>query len=131
MSNKPSPLTAEQIAAMDEANLTAAERDAIIDWWHGLIEDQAYGGKTHYSMPPVRGMSPPGSFRIPKDVINKLGGPQSGGFIVHHMFGIQDTPRRPDRNPPPCRAHYWRRFAKCRTTCLRKIRPTSAPKVTR
>ena len=62
--------------------------------WRELIEDQAHGGKLHYSMPAVRGIAPPGSYRLPKDIINKLGegDPQIGGFIVHKMFGIEDEP---------------------------------------
>src|SRR5690348_16641854 len=105
MTDDAPPLTPEQIVAIGESNhLTLEQYSAILDWWHGLLEDQAYGGKTHYSMPPDRGLSPPGRFRIPKDVINKLGRPQSGGFLVHQMFGIQDT----HGDPPVIHPHVFR-----------------------
>lgn len=39
------PLTAEQIAAMDEGSLSAQEQAAIVRWWHTMIEDRAHGGK--------------------------------------------------------------------------------------
>jgi hypothetical protein len=81
----------------DTDDFTEEELAAIRRAWRELIEDHAHGGKMHYTMPSVRGMAPPGSFRIPKDVINKLGegDPQTGGAVVHSMFGIEDDPDDP------------------------------------
>jgi hypothetical protein len=83
--------------ADEEITLTPEEKDALIKWHRAHIEDRAHNGKTHYSMPPVRGMAPPGSFRIPRDVINALGDgdPKAGGAVAHAMFGIEDTPEDP------------------------------------
>jgi hypothetical protein len=85
-------------AQADDANaLTPEDRDALISWYHGVVEDRAYQGRTHYNMPPVRGMAPPGSFRIPKDVFAALGQGdlKVGGAVVHSMFGIEDDPEDP------------------------------------
>jgi hypothetical protein len=81
----------------DDATLTDEERAAIGRAWREVIEDRAHGGKTHYQMPPVRGMAAPGSFRIPRDVINALGDGdlKVGGAVVHGMFGIEDDPEDP------------------------------------
>jgi hypothetical protein len=48
-------------------------------------------------MPNVRGMPPRGSFKIPPDIIDKLGegDPKIGGAIIHQMFGIEDNPDDP------------------------------------
>ena len=82
----------------DDDALSDEDRAALVKWWHGLIEDRAYGGRTHYTMPAVRGMAPPGSFRIPRDVFAALGDGdlKVGGQIVHTMLGIEDSPERPD-----------------------------------
>jgi hypothetical protein len=81
----------------DDTELTDDDRAAAISWYHALIEDRAHPGKLHYSMPNVRGMAPPGAFRIPHDVIDKLGGnsPHAGGAVAHAMFGIEDDPDDP------------------------------------
>jgi hypothetical protein len=78
----------------DDFELTDEDRAAAISWYHALIEDRAHQGKLHYNMPPVRGMAPPGSFRIPKDVFAALGDGdlKVGGAVVHAMFGIEDDP---------------------------------------
>jgi hypothetical protein len=85
-------------AQADDITLTPEEKDAVIRWYHGLIEDRAYGGKMHYQMPAVRGMPAPGSFRIPRDVFEALGDGdlKVGGAVVHAMFGLEDDPERPD-----------------------------------
>lgn len=82
--------------------LTPEERAEVGRARKEFIEDRAHGGKLHYSMPPVRGMAPPGSFRIPKDVFAALGDGdlKAGGAVAHAMFGIEDDPERPDRIHP-------------------------------
>ena len=82
----------------DDTELTDEDRAAAISWYHALIEDRAHQGKLHYNMPPVRGMAPPGSFRIPRDVFEALGGGdlKLGGAVAHAMFGLEDDPERPD-----------------------------------
>ena len=81
----------------DDDTLTDEERAAIGHAWRELVEDRAHGGKLHYSMPNVRGMTPPGSFRITRDVFAALGQGdlKVGGLIVHQMFGIEDDPEDP------------------------------------
>ena len=81
----------------DDSELTDEERTAVNHAWRNLIEDKAHGGKLHYTMPPVRGMAPPGSFRIPKDIFAALGDGdlKVGGAVVHSMFGIEDDPEDP------------------------------------
>jgi hypothetical protein len=81
----------------DDSEFSDEDRAAVNQAWRALIEDRAHNGKLHYNMPPVRGMMPRGSFRIPKDVIAQLGGDdlQTGGFIVHQMFGVEDSPDDP------------------------------------
>jgi hypothetical protein len=81
----------------DDDALTDEDRAHIGRAWRELIEDRAHGGKMHYQMPAVRGMAPSGSFRLPKDVVNKLGenDQQAGGFVAHKLFGIEDTPADP------------------------------------
>jgi hypothetical protein len=83
----------------DDSELTDEERTAVNHAWRNLIEDKAHGGKLHYTMPDVRGMAPPGSFRIPKDVFAALGDGdlKLGGAIIHQMFGIEDDPADPTR----------------------------------
>ncbi len=78
----------------DDITLTDEDRAAIGHAWRSLIEDRAHRGKLHYSMPPVRGMAPPGSFRIPKDVFAALGDGdlKVGGYVIHAMLGIEDNP---------------------------------------
>ena len=84
-------------AQTDDGTLTEEELAQVNRAWRGLIEDKAHGGKMHYTMPPVRGMAPPGSFRIPKDVFEALGDGdlKVGGAVVHSMFGIEDDPEDP------------------------------------
>jgi len=81
----------------DANDFTEDELAAMRQGWRELIGDRAHGGKMHYSMPPVRGMAPPGSFRLPRDVIIQLGhgDPQTGGSIAHQLFGIEDDPDDP------------------------------------
>jgi hypothetical protein len=81
----------------DDTELTEDELAGIRQGWRELIEDRAHNGKLHYSPVKVHGMPLPGSFRLPKDVINKLGenDPQAGGFVAHKLFGIEDTPEDP------------------------------------
>jgi hypothetical protein len=83
---------------MKDDTRTDEDRAAAISWYHALIEDRAHGGKLHYSMPAVRGMAPPGRYRIPRDVFEALGNGdlKLGGAVVHSMFGIEDDPERPD-----------------------------------
>jgi hypothetical protein len=85
-------------AQADDAALTDEEKNALVGWYRQLVENKAYRGETHYSMPPVRGMAAPGSFRIPKDVFAALGDGdlKLGGLIAHQMFGLEDDPERPD-----------------------------------
>jgi hypothetical protein len=90
-------------AQADDANaLTDEEKDALVNWYHALVEDKAYGGKTHYSMPPVAGMAPPGSSRIPRDVFEALGQGdiKLGAAAIHAMLGVEDSPERPDLIDP-------------------------------
>jgi hypothetical protein len=81
----------------DDSELTDEERTAVNHAWRNLIEGRAHGGKLHYTMPDVRGMAPPGSFRLPKDVFAALGDGdlKVGGAVVHAMFGIEDDPEDP------------------------------------
>ena len=81
----------------DTDELTSEELADIQKAWHALVEDHAHGGKLHYTMPDVRGMAPPGSFRLPKDVFAALcdGDLKVGGAVVHAMFGIEDDPEDP------------------------------------
>jgi hypothetical protein len=81
----------------DTDELTSEELADIQKAWHALVEDHAHGGKLHYTMPDVRGMAPPGSFRLPKDVFAALGDGdlKVGGAVVHAMFGIEDDPEDP------------------------------------
>jgi hypothetical protein len=82
---------------MKDDTLTDEELHGIRQGWRALVEDRANGGKLHYSMPNVRGVPAPGSFRIPKDIFAALGDGdlKLGGFIVHRMFGIEDDPDDP------------------------------------
>ena len=81
----------------DDGTISDEDRAAIGHAWRELIEDRAHNGKLHYSMPNVRGMASPGSFRLPRDVVNKLGDgdPKAGGAVVHQMFGVEDDPEDP------------------------------------
>jgi hypothetical protein len=81
----------------DTDELTSEELADIQKAWHALVEDHAHGGKLQYTMPDVRGMAPPGSFRLPKDVFAALGDGdlKVGGAVVHAMFGIEDDPEDP------------------------------------
>ena len=81
----------------DEGALTDEEKDAVIRWYHELLENRARNGKLHYSPVPVRGVPLPGSYRIPKDVFEALGQGdlKLGGAVVHAMFGIEDDPEDP------------------------------------
>lgn len=76
----------------DDDTLTDEDRAAIGRAWRELIEEKAHGGRLHYSPVPVRGMAPPGSFRIPRDVFAALGQGdlKVGGAVAHAMFGIED-----------------------------------------
>jgi hypothetical protein len=84
-------------AAKADDDMTPEDWAAVGKAWRGLVEDQAYRGQTHYTMPDVRGMAPPGSFRIPKDVFAALGDGdlKVGGAVIHQMFGIEDDPEDP------------------------------------
>jgi hypothetical protein len=84
-------------AEADDGALTEEELAQVNRAWRGLIEDQAHRGQMHYTMPDVRGMPAPGSFRIPKDVFAALGDGdlKLGGAVVHSMFGIEDDPEDP------------------------------------
>jgi hypothetical protein len=77
--------------------LSPEELRAVTKAWRELVEDKAHNGRLHYTMPDVRGMAPPGSFRIPKDVFAALGDGdlKLGGAVVHQMFGIEDDPEDP------------------------------------
>ena len=81
----------------DDDTLTDEDRAAIGRAWRELIEEKAHGGRLHYSPVPVRGMAPPGSFRIPRDVFAALGQGdlKVGGAVAHAMFGIEDDPDDP------------------------------------
>jgi hypothetical protein len=81
----------------NDTELTTEEIAAIGHAWREFVGSRAHGGKMYYQMPPVAGMAPPGSFRIPKDVIAALGDGdlESGGFVLHSLFGIEDTPDDP------------------------------------
>jgi hypothetical protein len=52
----------------------------------------------HYEQPAIRGQPPRGSFRIPRDVIAKLGHGdlKAGGAVAHGMFGIEADSDFPD-----------------------------------
>jgi hypothetical protein len=82
---------------MSDDTLTDEELHGIRKGWRALVEDRAHNGKLHYSPVPIRGMPPPGSFRIPKDVFEALGqgDMKLGGAVVHSMFGIEDDPEDP------------------------------------
>jgi hypothetical protein len=84
-------------AAQADDALTDEDRAALVNWWHGLIEDRAHGGKLHYSQPLIRGQSPRGSYRLGRETVDKLGNgdPKAGGFVVHQMFGVEDSPEDP------------------------------------
>jgi hypothetical protein len=77
--------------------LSPEELRAVTKAWRELVEDKAHNGRLHYTMPPVRGMPAPGSFRIPRDVFEALGDGdlKVGGAIIHQMFGIEDDPEDP------------------------------------
>ena len=81
----------------DDTEFTEDELAAMRQGWREMIGSHAHGGKMYYSMPPVRGMASPGSFRIPKDVFAALGDGdlKVGGAVVHAMFGIEDDPEDP------------------------------------
>jgi hypothetical protein len=81
----------------DDDTFSDEDRAHIGHAWREFIEDRAHGGKMHYQMPAVRGMAPPGSFRLPRDVVNKLGDgdPKAGGAVIHQMFGVEDDPDDP------------------------------------
>jgi hypothetical protein len=83
--------------ADDASALSDEDRAHIGRAWRELIEDRAHQGRMHYTMPPVAGMAPPGSFRIPRDIFEKLGDGdlKTGGAVVHGMFGIEDDPADP------------------------------------
>lgn len=55
------------------------------------------GDKVHYERIPVRGMAPSGSFDVPREAINALGGGDvgKGHFILSDMFGTHPM------NTPP------------------------------
>ena len=81
----------------DDTEFTDEDRATVGRAWKQFVEDRAHNGKLHFSPVKVRGMPLPGSFRLPKDVINKLGenDPQTGGAVVHAMFGVEDHPEDP------------------------------------
>jgi hypothetical protein len=95
----PPELTPEQIAAFHRAAATLKDEDfspedltAIRRGWLALTKERAFQGKgVHYEQPAICGQPPRGSFRLPKDVINKLGGgdPKAGGAVAHGTFGIE------------------------------------------
>ena len=81
----------------DDTEFTEDELAAMRQGSRDMIGSHAHGGKMYYSMPPVRGMAPPGAFKIPRDVIERLGegSAHDGGYIAHAMFGIEDDPDDP------------------------------------
>jgi hypothetical protein len=99
-------LPPEQIAAFHRAAATLRDEDfdpedmtAIRRGWLQLTKDRAYSGRgVHYEQPAIKGQPPRGSFRLPKDVINKLseGDPQTGGRVAAHMFGVEPDTDSPD-----------------------------------
>jgi hypothetical protein len=92
-------LTPEQIAAFHRAAATLKDEDFSPEEMAGirkgflqLTKDRAYSGRgVHYEQPPIHGQPLRGSFRLPKDVINKLGegDPQAGGRVAAHMFSVE------------------------------------------
>jgi hypothetical protein len=99
-------LTPEQIAAFHRAAARLKEEDfspeemaGIRKGWLALTKERAYAGPgVHYEQPVIRGQPPRGSFRLPKDVINKLGegDAQTGGAVVAGMFGVEPDSDFPD-----------------------------------
>jgi hypothetical protein len=85
-------------AAKADDDLTPEEWASVRRGWLELVEETAHQGRTHYEMPPVRGMPPPGSFRIPRDVFEALGQGdiKLGAATIHAMLGVEDFPERPD-----------------------------------
>jgi hypothetical protein len=77
----------------DDTELVRAFDGCDDEQWRALIENWAHQVKLHYTMPDVRGMAPPGSFRIPRDVIDKLGDGdlQAGAAVAGHMFAVDDN----------------------------------------
>lgn len=86
----------------DDDTISDEDRAHIGRAWRELVEDRAHNGKLHYVMPNVRGMAPPGSFRIPKDVFEAVGQGdiKMGAAAIHAMLGVEDTPERPDLIDP-------------------------------
>jgi hypothetical protein len=80
----------------DDTELTPEELRAVTRGWLGLVKEQEFQGKGVYEQPEIRGQPPRGSFRLPKEVINKLGDgdPRAGGAVAHGMFGVE-----PDGDP--------------------------------
>jgi hypothetical protein len=83
--------------ADDDITLTEEEQAQVLRAWRGLIEDRAHNGRLHYSPVPVGGKMP-GSYPIPRDVFAALGQGdiKLGAAVIHQMFGIEDSPERPD-----------------------------------
>jgi hypothetical protein len=81
--------------ADDEVTLTPEARRS----WLNVVKNLAHQGPgVHYEQPEIRGQPPRGSFRLPKDVINKLGegDPKAGGAVVAGMFGVESDNDFPD-----------------------------------
>jgi hypothetical protein len=78
--------------------LSPEELRAVAKAWRELVEDKAHNGRLHYTMPDVRGMPAPGSFRIPRDVFEALGDGdiKLGAAAIHALLGVEDNPERPD-----------------------------------
>jgi hypothetical protein len=86
----------------DDSELTEEELAQVKRAWRGLVGQHAHQGRTYYEMPPVRGMAPPGAYRVPKNVIAALGqgDMKLGGYVLHAMLGVEDNPERPDLIDP-------------------------------
>lgn len=83
----------------DNSEFTPEEMAGIRRGWLGLVKERAHAGPgVHYEQPAIHGQPPRGSFRLPKDVINQLGGgdPRAGGAVAHGMFGIEADSDFPD-----------------------------------
>jgi hypothetical protein len=106
MSDDLPELTPEQIATFHRAAATLKDEDfspedmtAIRRGWLALTKERAHAGPgVHYEQPAIKGQPPRGSFRLPKDVINKLGegDPQAGGRVAAHMFSAEPDIDFPD-----------------------------------
>ena len=79
----------------DDSELTEEELAQVNRAWRGLVGQHAHQGRTYYEMPPVRGMAPPGAYRVPKNVIAALGqgDMKLGGLRLARNAGGRGQPR--------------------------------------